>query len=134
MKKETITFLGTGDVIIDREKPETVFRHVIDQFRSADITCVAMEQVLSDKGTPDPRQAVYASSKMVDAYTLTGVDVVSAATNHAGDWGVEGLLGTIETLNAEGIPFCGIGRNLEEARKPAIIERKGTKVGFLNFC
>jgi hypothetical protein len=134
MKKEAITFIGTGDVIIDREEPETVFRHVVDRFRSADITCVAMEQVLSDKGTPDPRQAVYASSKMVDAYRLTGVDVVSTATNHAGDWGVEGVLGTIETLNAAGIPFCGIGRNLNEARKPAILERKGTKVGFLNYC
>ena len=92
MKKEKITFLGTGDVIIDREKPETVFRHVVDQFRSADITCVAMEQVLSDKGTPDPRQAVYASAKIVDAYRLTGVDVVSTATNHAGDWGVKVFL------------------------------------------
>ena len=76
MKKEAITFIGTGDANIDRKEPETVFRHVVDRFRSADITCVAMVQVLSDKGRPT-EQAVYASSKIVDAYRLTGVDVVS---------------------------------------------------------
>ena len=46
---------------------------------------------------------------------------------------MEGVLGTIETLDAAGIPFAD-RPELKEARKPAIIERKGTKVGFLNFC
>ena len=36
MAKEAITFVGAGDVIIDREKPETIFRHVSDVFKSAD--------------------------------------------------------------------------------------------------
>lgn len=134
MKREKITFVGVGDVIIDREDPATMFRHVADVFRSADIAYANMEQVLTDKGTPDPRQAVYGSAKIVDAYVANQIDVVSTATNHIGDWGQEGILGTLETLKAAGIPYCGAGENLTEARKPAIIERKGTKVGFLNFC
>ena len=134
MTKEAITFVGAGDVIIDREKPETIFRHVSDVFKSADIAYLNMEQVLSEKGTPHPRQAVYSSSKMVDAYIHNGIDVVSLATNHIMDWGAEGLFGTLETLKSAGIPYCGAGKNLDEARKPAILERKGTKVGFLNFC
>jgi hypothetical protein len=134
MKNEAITFVGVGDVIIDREEPATIFRHVADVLQSADITYANMEQVLSDTGTPDPRQAVYASSKMVDAYVKNNIDVVSAATNHIGDWGKEGILGTMKTLKAAGIPYCGVGENLNEARKPVILERKGTKVGFLNFC
>lgn len=134
MAKEAITFVGAGDVIIDREKPETIFRHVSDVFKSADIAYVNMEQVLSERGTPHPRQAVYSSSKMVDAYTKNGIDVVSLATNHIMDWGAEGLLGTLETLKSAGIPHCGAGKNIAEARKPVILERKGTKVGFLNFC
>jgi poly-gamma-glutamate capsule biosynthesis protein CapA/YwtB (metallophosphatase superfamily) len=134
MAKEAITLVGVGDVIIDREQPETMFRHVADVFRSADIAYANMEQVLSDKGTPHPRQAVYSSPKIVNAYLSAGIDVVSLATNHIGDWGIEGILGTLETLKAAGIPYCGAGLNLAEARKPAILERKGTRVGFLNYC
>ena len=134
MKKEAITFVGVGDVIIDREKPETIFKNVSEELRSADITYANMEQVLSDKGIPHPRQAVYSSPKMVDAYVHNGVDVVSLATNHIGDWGHEGILETLKTLKTAGIPYCGAGENLAEARKPAIIERKGTRVGFLNYC
>ncbi len=134
MKKETITLVGVGDVIIDREQPETIFRHVANVLRSADIAYANMEQVLSDKGTPHPKQAVYSSPKMVDAYVSAGVDVVSLATNHIGDWGTEGVLETLKTLKAAGIPYCGAGENLIEARKPAILERKGTRVGFLNYC
>jgi hypothetical protein len=134
MNKEPITFVGAGDVIIDREQPETVFRHVAGVLQSADIAYVNMEQVLSDKGTPDPRQAVYGSSKMIDAYTKTNIDVVSVATNHIGDWGTEALLDTLANLKTAGVAYCGAGANRAEAWKPAILERKGTKVGFLNFC
>ena len=134
MGKEEITIVGAGDAIIDREQPETMFRHVKDVFQSADITYVNMEQVLSDKGTPHPRQAVHASSDIVNAYTKNSIDVVSLATNHIMDWGVEGLYGTLETLDRANIAHCGAGRNIAEARKPAILERNGTRVGFLNFC
>lgn len=134
MGKEAITFVGVGDVIIDREHPETMFRHVREVFKSADIAYANMEQVLSDRGIPHPRQAVHSSADIVNAYTKNSIDVVSIGTNHIMDWGTEGLLGTLETLKSAGIPYCGAGENLAEARKPAILERKGTKVGLLNFC
>ena len=134
MAKESITFVAVGDVIIDREHPETMFRHVREVFQSADIAYANMEQVLSEKGTPHPRQAVHSSPDIVDAYTKNGIDVVSLATNHIMDWGTEGLFGTLEMLKSAGIQYCGVGENIAEARKPAILERKGTKVGLLNFC
>jgi len=133
-KKETITLTGVGDVIIDREQPETIFKYVADVFRSADISYANMEQVLSDTGVPHPTQTVHKSAKAVEAYTKNKIDVVSLATNHALDWGVEGLLGTLDTLEKSGVAYCGAGKNITEARKPVILERKGTKVGFLNYC
>ena len=33
-----------GDAIIDREQPETMFRHVADVFRSADIAYVTLNR------------------------------------------------------------------------------------------
>jgi poly-gamma-glutamate capsule biosynthesis protein CapA/YwtB (metallophosphatase superfamily) len=36
-------------------------------------------------------------------------------------------------LKGEGISVIGVGKNIEEARKPAIIESKGTRVAFLAY-
>ncbi len=36
-------------------------------------------------------------------------------------------------LDANGIMHTGAGRNIDEAHKPAIVERKGVKIGFLQY-
>ncbi len=36
-------------------------------------------------------------------------------------------------LDANGIIHTGAGRNIDEAHKPAIVERKGVKIGFLQY-
>ncbi len=48
MKKEEFTLLGVEDIIIDREKPETIFRYVAKELRSADNAYVNCDQVYSD--------------------------------------------------------------------------------------
>jgi hypothetical protein len=50
MKKEAITLMGTGDLLIDREKPETVFQYAADTLLSADITAANCDKTYSDKG------------------------------------------------------------------------------------
>lgn len=133
MKKESITLTCVGDVILDREEPVSGFQFVGPVFKEADIAIVNMEQVLSDHGHPHPKQGVSHGSRFIEPYVVYGVDYVSTATNHAMDWGEEGLFGTMETLNQAGIAYSGIGGNLDEARKPAILKRKGNKVGILNY-
>jgi poly-gamma-glutamate capsule biosynthesis protein CapA/YwtB (metallophosphatase superfamily) len=133
MGKDTITFTGVGDIIIDREKPETIFRYVEGMLRSADITYANCDQAYADKGTPNPKQASYSTSKNIPALLHTGIDAISLANNHSLDWGVEGILETMENLEKAGLPYVGTGRNLAEARKPVILERKGTKVGLLAY-
>jgi len=133
MTKEAITLVGVGDVIIDRDKPESIFWNVEDTLRSADIAYANCEQPLSDKGTPNPKQAVYSSPKNLDGFLAAGFDVVSLANNHALDWGLEALVDTMNRLNAAGLPYVGAGKNISEAQQPVILERKGTKVGFLSY-
>ncbi len=134
MKKELITFTCVGDVIIDRPDPMSGFQFVGPVFKNSDIAVVNMEQVLSDTGIPHPKQAISKGTRYIEPYVAYAFDYVSASTNHSMDWGAEGLFGTINTLNKAGIPFSGIGKNLAEARKPAILVRKGNKVGILNYC
>ncbi len=42
-------------------------------------------------------------------------------------------LDTISHLESAGISCCGIGRNREEARNPAIVEYNGIRFGFLSY-
>lgn len=133
MKKETIVFMGVGDVQIDREKPETIFNHVADVLRSADIAYANCEQALSDKGYPNPIQSAHHDSRALNAFLSAGFDVVSLANNHVLDWDREALIDTFVRLKAAGLPYVGAGYNITEARQPVILERKGTKVGFLAY-
>jgi poly-gamma-glutamate synthesis protein (capsule biosynthesis protein) len=71
---------------------------------------------------------------MASIFRDCGFDVVSVASNHAMDWGGDALLDTIELLGNQGVAVVGGGRNLEEARQPVILERKGVKVAFLAYC
>jgi len=71
---------------------------------------------------------------MASVFTDCGFNIASVASNHAMDWGPEALLDTIELLRGMGIETAGAGRNLAEARKPAIIECKGLRIALLAYC
>ena len=66
--------------------------------------------------------------------TYAGFDVMSFASNHALDRGEQALFEAIDTLTTNSIAVIGAGKNIDEARKPVILERKGTKVAFLAYC
>ena len=46
----------------------------------------------------------------------------------------EPLLDTIDLLRDKGIQTIGAGRNLAEARQPAVIEAKGLRIAMLAYC
>jgi poly-gamma-glutamate synthesis protein (capsule biosynthesis protein) len=54
--------------------------------------------------------------------TAAGIDCCTLANNHTVDWGIEGLLETLNTLDRAKIAHAGAGRNLREAQAPAIVE------------
>lgn len=59
-----------------------------------------------------------------------GADVVIFAANHPFDQGVEGFIESLEHFEANGLPYAGAGRNLEEALTPATVEVDGLTFGF----
>ena len=71
---------------------------------------------------------------MAGVWNAAGIDVVSLASNHAMDWGPDALLDTIELFRGMGKHVIGAGRDAEEARKPAIVERNGVKIAILAYC
>jgi poly-gamma-glutamate capsule biosynthesis protein CapA/YwtB (metallophosphatase superfamily) len=133
MAKGTITFLGTGDILIDREKPETIFQHVSEVLRAADIAFANAEQTYAEGGYLIRGYGTNSESRNLEAVISAGFDVVSLANNHALDWGQQVLLDTMANMKKAGLPYIGVGKNITEAREPVILERKGVKVGFLAY-
>lgn len=131
-KKET-TLLGVGDIIIDRDKPETIFQHVADVLRSADITLANCDQVFSDKGFLVQGHGTISEPGNIPALLYAGLDAVSLGNNHVLDWGAEAFLDAMIRLKAAGLPYFGAGKNLDEAHRPVVLERNGTKIGLLGY-
>jgi poly-gamma-glutamate synthesis protein (capsule biosynthesis protein) len=71
---------------------------------------------------------------MSEVFRDCAFDVVSVASNHGMDWGEEALLDSIGQLRSYGLQVIGAGRNLEEARRPTVVERNGVRVAFLAYC
>jgi poly-gamma-glutamate capsule biosynthesis protein CapA/YwtB (metallophosphatase superfamily) len=110
----------------------------VPELRCGDIVYGNLEFPLSDNGPPDRSKQwtnFHRAMKPEDAEVLRDANfhVMSLANNHMMDFGAEGLLQTIELLDAAGIAHCGGGRNLAEARKTAIVERNGVRVAFLSY-
>ena len=135
--KEMITLVATGDNSPNRDDPPSVFDYSRDALRAADIVFGQMEAAMSDRGIPmfGPYAGRRIPARSISALTEEGggFDVMSHACNHAVDCGWEAFYDTLDALKKNGIAVCGAGRNIAEARKPAILERKGTKVGFLAY-
>lgn len=58
----------------------------------------------------------------IGCLTAAAIDCCALANNHTLDWGIPGLIETLDTLDQEQIKYAGAGRNLVEARAPAIVE------------
>ncbi len=136
-RKDLIKLVAVGDVSPDRDDPPSIFRYCGDVFHTADIVFGQLEAPLSDRGTVafidhSPRRV---AAKNISALTEKGAgfDVMSHACNHAMDFGWEAFYDTLDSLKKNNIPVVGAGRNIEEARRPVILERKGTRVGFLAY-
>jgi poly-gamma-glutamate synthesis protein (capsule biosynthesis protein) len=73
-----------------------------------------------------------ADAWVIDELVAMGFDLFATAHNHSLDYGVEGVLATIERLDARGVSHAGLGRNLGEARMPAFHDTPRGNVALLS--
>lgn len=72
--------------------------------------------------------------EMAQIFTDCRFNAVTMANNHSCDSGPDAMLDTRALLLDKGIKVTGAGRDITEARQPAILERNGVKVGYLGYC
>ena len=109
-----------------------LLRPVLDP---ADMRFVNCMRTYSSRGvyTEEARQ-VCQPVEMAEIFSNGKFDAVNMANNHAYDSGPDAMLDTRLLFNSRGIQVTGAGRNIAEARQPAIIEKNGLKVGYLGYC
>ena len=128
--------MAVGDVILDRDEPESAFVSTGAVLGSADITFGNLELPYAESAPVNPmvKSFLLGDPRNVPGLAAVGFDVMSFANNHHMDRGYEAFARTLELLEENGIACCGAGRNIEKARRPAIVERGGAKVAFLAYA
>lgn len=123
-----------GDMEVDRPDPTSAFAKVTSELNEADIRFGGLEASMSENGTPLTGKIIMRHPpEMIAAYVAGGFDVVAFASNHCMDYGIAPFTETMALLERNGIRYSGAGRNLDEARAPAIVERGGIRFGFLSY-
>lgn len=139
MADDSIVLMGVGDVGPIHEPMEDYTTLARPVLATADIRFGQCERLYSTRGSPQLHSGHALKHgrlkpHMASIFRDCGFDVVSLASNHAMDFGAEALMETIDVLRNMGIQVVGAGKNIEEARRPVIIERKGVRVAFLAYC
>lgn len=144
--RDVVTLTAVGDIGFRIEENHETFDGVRPILQEADINLGQLEALLSGRGSrqvhfpgfeysdmsgpsgwrPNPEAAV---KVLVDNH----LDIMSFASNHTMDMGDDALFDTLDILKKNNIAVIGAGRNIDEARQPGILERKGMKVGFLAY-
>ncbi len=128
VKKDTLSIIGVGDIMMGTNYPEPsklppdngsfLMRGVKSILQDADLTFGNLEGVLLDAGgTPkscrDPKVCYVFRSPVAYVQNLVdaGFDVMSLANNHAGDFGDVGRKSSMATLEDAGIVHAGQSTN-----------------------
>jgi poly-gamma-glutamate synthesis protein (capsule biosynthesis protein) len=125
MAKTSLRIALTGDSILQRRllsQSDPVLRPLFGLIRDTDVAFTNLETLANDfRGDPALESGgshFGAPAWVLDELAEAGFDLFATATNHCLDYGISGLLHTIEALEARGLSYAGIGRNLEDARRP----------------
>jgi len=128
-----------GETNVNRSDPETAFVKVQTLLDKADVLFGHMETTVAEHPSdnddmpdlPYKRGWLHSKPENVRAWQVAGFDAVSAASNVSGS--ADSTVQAIRELDKLGIPHAGIGVNIGEARKPAIVEKDGVKIGLLSY-
>ena len=121
-----------------RENPEEAFMQVLPTLNAADIRILNLEGPFAgsskDPNIPDIPHKPWKHSEpdQVAALTAAKIDAVGVANNVTYPW--QALMRSLEVLNEAGIYYAGGGENLETAHRPAILEKNGLRIGFMQYA
>lgn len=146
IQPQSLKVVAAGDILLGRgveyhinrvEKDFTYpFSKVADILRQGDVIFGNLEAPLTESTTsldPNGKIVLKSPEKAAEGIKYAGFNVLNLANNHIMDYYERGLLDTIAVLDKYGIAYAGAGKNIDEARKPAVIEKNGLKIAVLSY-
>lgn len=140
----TLSFLG--DIMLDRGVRSSVVKNFKNDYsalfakipgklmKNSDIAFANLEGPVSDQGADGKNLYSFRMDPaVIPALAGAGLDVLSVANNHVGDWGRSAYTDTLARLKENEILYTGGGYSEAEAEKPIIIDKYNMKIGFLGF-
>ncbi len=102
---------------------------------SADLAIANLEApfTTSDSCHKDKTYTFKVPPHFVGGLKNAGFDMVTLANNHILDYGEDGLMQTMATLDAARLPFCGAGLDVSSACAPRIVKKNGQKIALVGF-
>jgi poly-gamma-glutamate synthesis protein (capsule biosynthesis protein) len=127
--------LGRGvDRELRRMHPAQPWSDVLPLLTGADVRIANLECALTRHATPwlrTPKVFHFrADPSAVEVLRAARIDACSLANNHTLDFGEQGLIDTLDTLDRAGIAHAGAGRNAADAAKPAFVSAGGSPVSI----
>lgn len=136
---DAVELLILGDIQVHsrRADPTTAFGLMRETLKKADLVYANLEGLLVESAgpkidIPDKPEWTHPGPDGVRALKASNIAVVGVANNVAS--GRENILKSLGVLKAHGILYTGAGRNIDDAHQPAIVERKGVTIGFLQYA
>jgi poly-gamma-glutamate capsule biosynthesis protein CapA/YwtB (metallophosphatase superfamily) len=134
---DTMLGRGVGEQLAEQPARPICSPAVAAAIAAADLVVANLECCISARGErwPDPGKPFFFRAPPSAATTLAdlGVDVVTLANNHTLDFGEVALRDTLAHLDAAGIAHVGAGPDVAAARRPAVVERGGTRVAVVSL-
>ncbi len=139
-----IRIIGVGDILpgglLHGTNQKFISEAVLALMNKGDVRVGTLECAIGN--TPDFSEekmsryadVIYAPDVDLKRLKEMRIDFVSLANNRFFDLKECGARHTIQLLDELGIKHCGAGMNIEEARKPVVIEKEGKTIAFLAFC
>ncbi len=137
--EKTMTFTATGDALILKHIPDyPEFAELRDFVMTAEARITNLETTLTD-GSCFPSAfsgGTWLTSRpgIVEDLKRFGFNIFCWANNHTMDYSYDGLRMTKANLDAAGVAHCGVGENLYEASKAAMVDLPSGRVGVISIC
>jgi poly-gamma-glutamate capsule biosynthesis protein CapA/YwtB (metallophosphatase superfamily) len=135
------TFAAVGDIIIQQPSEAIIRAHapqIVRHLSQADTSfgnfesnSFELDAFAGHSRPPSEGPLLLAPSEVPLELRRLGFTLLSAANNHAGDWGPEGVLATVRTLQESGLLSAGTGADLRSARAPACMIVHGASVALV---
>ena len=91
--------------------------------RDPNIRLINLETAITSSESYAPKGINYRMNPdNVRCLTAARIDCCSLANNHVLDWGIEGLRETVQTLDKAKIMSVGAGKDIWQARQPAVFD------------